>query len=553
LVASSQGLYRYSTIEKGFKEIENIHTDWSRQFLLSPFDSSVFLAANHGLYELKVSDEHVRVKRHLFKDRQISSISKNDQYLFVLTFDGFVYTLDKTGKIRLLFQFDEKYSPVQVKYFKNQLFFATNYGLFSYHLGTKKSNVLTVFDGLSSNNINAISFKDNYCWLATGKGLQRISLSKITKPFSKSKIIFRKAKVNDRIVSLEKLKQLHSNDKLKICIDGLSFYSNGEFYFAYRYKNDLSNWYKVPAKVNEISIPILPVGENVLEIKLIDFENNYSNKSILIPIYVKPPFWQRWWFYLILIIGVASVSFFVFRKRINILRKRQELKLHQLRLENELRLTQQNALKSQMNPHFLFNVLNSIKGFIYENDKKNAARYLSDFSNLVRKILEMSSLSTVSLAEEIETLNLYINLESMLLENDFHYELKVNPTVETNSIQIPALLLQPYIENSFKHGLRHKKGDKKLTVSFEKEGEYLVIKIEDNGIGRMAANEINQHSNHKSFAMNANQKRIELLNFEKEGVIGVEFTDLVDDKNAAIGTRITLKFHLIYKNESYIN
>ncbi|MFN6086403.1 MAG: hypothetical protein ACK476_15925, partial [Fluviicola sp.] len=152
LVASSQGLYRYSTIEKGFKEIENIHTDWSRQFLLSPFDSSVFLAANHGLYELKVSDEHVRVKRHLFKDRQISSISKNDQYLFVLTFDGFVYTLDKTGKIRLLFQFDEKYSPVQVKYFKNQLFFATNYGLFSYHLGTKKSNVLTVFDGLSSNN-----------------------------------------------------------------------------------------------------------------------------------------------------------------------------------------------------------------------------------------------------------------------------------------------------------------------------------------------------------------------------------------------------------------
>ena len=226
----------------------------------------------------------------------------------------------------------------------------------------------------------------------------------------------------------------------------------------------------------------------------------------------------------------------------------EELRLKQLQLENELRLTQQNALKAQMNPHFLFNVLNSIKGYIYENDKKNAARYLGDFSSLVRKVLEMSALPSVSLADELETLTLYINLESMLLEEDFTFQFHVDDTIDTGGVLIPSLLLQPYVENAFKHGLRHKKGSKQLViqVSEDRENQLLIIQIQDNGIGRTAAGEINrnQHAAHESFANHANEKRIELLNFERGGVIGVEIEDLISELGAAIGTKVTIRIHI---------
>src|SRR5690606_16137114 len=121
-----------------------------------------------------------------------------------------------------------------------------------------------------------------------------------------------------------------------------------------------------------------------------------------------------------------------------------------------LRLTQQSALKAQMNPHFIFNVLNSIKGYIYENDKKNAALYLSRFSELIRKILEQSSVSNIKLSEEIETLKLYIELEAMLLDNSFSCSISIAPNINPENLYIPAMLIQPLVENALKHGLRHK-------------------------------------------------------------------------------------------------
>jgi LytS/YehU family sensor histidine kinase len=237
----------------------------------------------------------------------------------------------------------------------------------------------------------------------------------------------------------------------------------------------------------------------------------------------------------------------IFRIRLKTLRKKQIKEIQHLRLENELRLTQQSALKAQMNPNFLFNVLNSIKGYIYDNDKKNAAKYLNDFSILVRKVLEMSSHPRVSLKEELDVLELYIRLEAMLMNDDFDYKIIIAENIDENNIQIPALLLQPYIENAFKHGIRHKIGKKTLTLECNFFEEILSIRILDNGIGREESRKINEKNTNKfsSFATNALNQRLKLLNMKKPDVVGVEIRDIFNkETNTPAGTEVFIRIHI---------
>jgi sensor histidine kinase YesM len=221
--------------------------------------------------------------------------------------------------------------------------------------------------------------------------------------------------------------------------------------------------------------------------------------------------------------------------------------LEKIQLESDLRWSQQNALKAQMNPHFLFNILNSIKGYIYENDKANAIKYLSDFSSLVRDVLELSSLSYVSLEKELQFIKVYIALEAMLLEDDFEYHINVSEAIDTSYLQIPTLLLQPFVENSFKHGLRFQKGRKKLELNLRisEETDELIIDVIDNGIGREQSTKIYQSSDKRtSFATNAINQRIELLNQEIQNSIQVTIFDLKDTEDNNIGTQVQLQIKL---------
>lgn len=361
------------------------------------------------------------------------------------------------------------------------------------------------------------------------------------------KIIDRGVKIDSITYPSYKLPTLHHNELLTLFVDGLSYTSSGQFQLAYRIMGNSEEWILVPGELGKIQIPRLPSGELTIEVKMIDHQGLDCTNTLFYKIKVLPPFWQRWWFYLLIILSVAGTAYLFFLVRIRKLRKKQRQVLKQVQLENELRLTQQNALKAQMNPHFLFNVLNSIKGYIYENDKKNAARYLSDFSNLVRKVLEMSSQPTVSLEKEFEALKVYIELEAMLIQSDFHYSILLEPAVDAGHIEVPALLIQPYVENAFKHGLRHKKGEKKLNIHARISDEsVLEISISDNGIGRAAAAAINdqQRKEHDSFASNAMGKRLELLNFGKKDLVGIEIIDKFDDGGNANGTTVNIRIHV---------
>ena len=242
--------------------------------------------------------------------------------------------------------------------------------------------------------------------------------------------------------------------------------------------------------------------------------------------------------------------FFIYQQQ---LRKRAELaevKLteseNKLKLERKINDAEMKALKSQMNPHFLFNAFNSIQEFIILNNRELASDYLGKFADLMRLYLDHSREKSISLENEISTTSLYLELEKIRFEDTLNYAVNVAENIDTAMVQIPPMLVQPFIENSLKHGLLHKKEDRQLKVDFYLENQTLVCAIEDNGIGREKSAMLNKNKlkKHKSFATSATQNRIELLNIGREKDITLRIIDLKDDDNLALGTRVEIKIPL---------
>ena len=216
----------------------------------------------------------------------------------------------------------------------------------------------------------------------------------------------------------------------------------------------------------------------------------------------------------------------------------RELKIKQQQTELERSESELKAIKAQMNPHFIFNALNSIQEMFFIGDKRLANEHLGKFSQLTREILKASGKQQIALSEEIEMLTKYLELEGLRFEKDFSFSIQTNNDEATDDIQLPPMLLQPYIENAIRHGLLHQKGEKKIAVyfDFDENKKRLTCSIEDNGIGRNASSAINKNRKqlHESFSTSANAKRLDLLNQNRDDKIGVVYEDL------NVGTRVTV-------------
>jgi len=201
-----------------------------------------------------------------------------------------------------------------------------------------------------------------------------------------------------------------------------------------------------------------------------------------------------------------------------------------------------------MNPHFIFNALNSIQELYTNGDKKMANEQMANFAALTRKILDVSGKQKIDLIDEIDILTKYLELEGIRFENDFSYQINLSDEIDEDYIQLPPMLIQPYVENAIKHGLLHKKGVKQLILNFTLSADESILYCEviDNGIGRKASAEINKNKNakHISFATSATQKRLDLLNKDKTTSVTVVFDDVLDEQQQIIGTSVNLQIPL---------
>ncbi|WP_275315077.1 tetratricopeptide repeat-containing sensor histidine kinase [Tenacibaculum bernardetii] len=243
----------------------------------------------------------------------------------------------------------------------------------------------------------------------------------------------------------------------------------------------------------------------------------------------------------ILIIALVSIALFgvllysIYRQRL-------------LKNDKQILLLEQDALRIQMNPHFVFNALNSIKLYIINNEQKNAVRYLNKFSKLIRSILESSTVKEVNLAEELKTMTLYMSIENIRFSNAIVYEEKISSIVNLEVIKIPPLILQPFLENAIWHGLSSKKGDKKVVLSVEKiSDEFVQIDIVDNGIGRKEAFRIksNKTLNRKSIGIDLTKERLMNFSSQFQNDYSLVYVDLLDESGNVKGTKVSLKLPLI--------
>lgn len=220
-------------------------------------------------------------------------------------------------------------------------------------------------------------------------------------------------------------------------------------------------------------------------------------------------------------------------------RRRLKLQLETEQKEYAVKTSELKALRSQMNPHFLFNAMNSVQSLIIKDKKDDAYDYLTKLSQLIRKTLNLSEKTEVYLDEEIEQLTNYLQLEKLRFKKDFNYQIHIDDAL--NGLKIPSMIIQPFVENAIKHGLLHKEGNKNLNITFNMKDKILECIVEDNGVGRKASNAINQlkPDYQKSFSTSAIQKRFELYQQYLEHPIGFEYDDLYDN-DKAIGTRVTI-------------
>ncbi|HNB10259.1 MAG TPA: histidine kinase [bacterium] len=256
---------------------------------------------------------------------------------------------------------------------------------------------------------------------------------------------------------------------------------------------------------------------------------------------------------IILLLAVVGGASFFYIQTLQAHKKNEILSMQMIAAEKskamEVAIAQSElkGLKSQMNPHFIYNVLNSIQSFVYANQKNEASENLSKFSDLMRKTLENSGRQWITLHEETEYLSRYLELEALCADHAFQYEIVVDPGLDPYTVEVPAMVIQPFAENAIKHGLLHKSGSKKLSIRFEKNlsGNDLRVVIEDNGIGRAASAEINARNGKKprSFATQATAERIALLSQLQSRSIVCQFTD-EPSEHGAEGTRVDIVFPL---------
>jgi len=227
--------------------------------------------------------------------------------------------------------------------------------------------------------------------------------------------------------------------------------------------------------------------------------------------------------------------------------KNQHLITQKETADKELAELKVTSLRSQMNPHFIFNSLNAIKLYIINNEKQNAVYYLNKFSKLIRKILTSTREKEISLADELETMELYVNIENIRFNNEIDFSLKMEKGLNLDTIKIPALILQPFLENAIWHGLSSKKGSKKIILSVEKQdGNFIKIAVKDNGVGRKKSTEIKSKKLHKKDSVGLKLTEERLTNFSKgyKNQHSITFIDSYDKNNDPMGTEIIIKLPL---------
>lgn len=548
VAATASGLYLLS-----IPDLQSQCTIWvGRTTTLLCRNDSVYFGTLHGLYLLK-PDKSV----FYFGDsstalrNRISAIKEgSDGIIWVATDDGGILGM-KNNRIIWHFTQDNGLSSNicrSIATDNNSIWVGTDKGLNKVDLTTGRPTVshYTTADGLSSDMINTILLDGNTIYAGTPDGISYFdkNLAPASAPcFLKLNGININGvdASNKEVLTLE-----YGNNNIKLAYIGISYRANGNILYSYRLTGLDTTW-KTTTQTS-LEFISLPPGEYNLEVFALNKFKVKSN-TITVKLIINAPYWQTSWFILLIAGIIIFITWLVITKRNKIIRKKE---IAERIVEQRLQELEQKALRAQMNPHFIFNSLSSVQTFILDNDADSANQYLNNFARLIRQTLDNSFKSVISVAHEINYLSTYLSLEQMRTTDRFQYALQVDDKIVTTDTFIPAMILQPFVENAIRHGIQNKEiADGRIEISFSQNDQLINCTIIDNGVGRRNAQVLKtaQHIEYQSRGIQLTQERIEIMNMNLETPIVVDITDVTDAVGNVAGTKVDIQFPLIRNEE----
>jgi ligand-binding sensor domain-containing protein/signal transduction histidine kinase len=427
---------------------------------------------------------------------------------------------------------------------------STNWGLT--RLDTQKQ-VFTNFeveDGLQSNEFNfnaGLIASDGRLFFGGMNGFTMFYPEDIKQNSEPARIII----TTFKLLNQSQFRQLDDNDTLRLRYDenffgfefaSIDFANSNKIKYRFKLENHTDNWVERPSSQRYAEFARVSPGIYTFKVQSTNADGIWADNTITIHIIIYPPWYQTWWFRaLLVLVGIMLFYLFLYLRLRSVRKKHKDEKrfLEYQKKTNEL---EQKALQLQMNPHFLFNSLNSIQSFVLRNDIDNAIRYLSKFSQLMRRTLNHSKESTIPLQDELEAIRLYLDIELLRFENKFEYSIELDEHIDEQFVEIPPMILQPIVENAIHHGLMHRESGGKLLISLKAFDQGIRIVVEDNGIGRTRSAELRRQSGirRESMGMAITAERIQMLSQYSGQAYKLEVEDIKDEAQEAAGTRVTI-------------
>lgn len=478
----------------------------------------------------------------------------NDGLIWVATEGNGVYVLENDVVIR---HFDNELMDANIHSIKtdekNRVWVATRKGVNLIQKVGKdfKISAFNSFHGFPDDYINDIYCYDDELYVATDEGLVQVNINQLNKTnFQLPPPIhinsFKILKSTWELADKDTFHMLEYNENtVNFEYSGISYKSNGKVRYEYRLLPSVPEW--LQTHNDNLTFNNLKPEKYTFEVRAIDAIGNVSKMPAQVNFEVKKHYSEKLWFRMLtLLTAFLILLYFILRY----LKQRREQAAEQSRIEkliSELRL---KSLQSQLNPHFIFNSLNAIQQFINTENKKSANDYLAKFARLMRLYLNGSDSQFITLKQELDVLKLYCSLEHLRFADKFDYDINIDTAIRLEDYDVPAMLLQPHVENAIRHGLiPNQKAKNFLQINIKKDINNVVCEIIDNGIGRSRSLELKGKSNtdHRSMGNKISKERLEMIRALKLAYISEKISDLSDEYGQSAGTKVEI---LIFKRSS---
>ena len=500
-------------------------------------------------------------------DNNVVSIQEDKQHhLWIGTSNGITFYDGKTfSKISI----DEKYNANNVNFLlidsAQHLWAGTNNGIYELNMeeyyANKKTRFIhySNFEGLRSleSNQNA-AYEDHRgnLWFGTSEGVlkyssqQKKNVADISEPlihitglrlFLQSTDWTAFSDSEDSITGLPKNLSIDYKKKyLTFDYIGISLSNPNSVRYKFMLAGFDQDW-SPPTDATFATYSNLPPGKYTFKVISCNKNNIWNTVPATFSFEITPPFWLTWWFFLLSLAFTLIIIWLLYRWRVSDIKRKHHTQ--QLEYKSRLLVLEHQTLNASMNRHFVFNALNSIQYYINKEDKTSATKYLGSFAKLIRKNLDSSLSNFVPLSEEIERIKLYLELEHMRLEGKFDYRIDIEGDIDTESIEIPPMMLQPFIENSIWHGILPMQKPGTIIISVKETGDEIMFSIEDNGIGVEASKEKKKQNGHThiSRGMEITTGRINLLKTMTNSEMAVKGPfEVKNEKGETVGTRVEI-------------